>query len=179
MMKKNYKILISVLLTAFTLLSSCDFYESSVPLSDSSKSTIDTSLTGRWVNAEKENSSGAEYFDITAFNEHEYLVKTPMLKDSRYESVYTFRMFNTLLNNKEYFNLVSVDLNEERNYTFYKYDRLKNGDLQVYYLSDDYLRDTVFTGSKELCKFIKANTDSVEAGFKVFGVLHKSKYSTK
>lgn len=154
------------------MLYGCEYYESAVPLTDSSRSVIDTALTGRWVNASEKDADTSDYFDIIPFNKTEYIVKAPVFHNSKFESVYLFKMHNTVLKDNEIFNLLSLNLEESNMYTFYKYEKLADGLIMVYYLSGKELKSK-FNDSKELYKFFKAFPDSINSSFKEFALIRK------
>ncbi|MFH2143369.1 MAG: hypothetical protein ABIJ97_13170, partial [Bacteroidota bacterium] len=92
--------------------------------------------------------------------------------NNQFSSVYLYKMHASILNNGFIFNLLSLNIEESRLYTFYKYENLGNGLIKIFYLSGKNLKSK-FNNSKELYKFLKNNPDSLDLSFKEFAFIRK------
>jgi hypothetical protein len=152
-----------IFLFALVALSSCRFYTSEVPISNSDKSVIDPKLLGKWFGAETniENEDlikkSDDFIELLDFNAKEYAL---MFTSS--EGTMLFRMHNSKIKEMSIFNIfpISNDEEDEPVWFFCEVDNANDEMASVRFISDSLKQQ--FSKSKEMEKFLTKNYDKLQ-----------------
>lgn len=155
------------------LMSSCNHYESRVPITSSSTSGIDKEILGEWIlssDNKKEDTSG--YLEIIPFSNSEYLVQLKEYADSTQyiESIINLRMFSSKIKNNTFLNLQFIGSESDKTYMIYRFKKVSGNRYKVYFLSKDKF-NIEFNNSKSFQEYIEKHPKEFEKSFIVEGVL--------
>lgn len=168
-MKKIHQAIILLILSAF--FTSCEIYESPVPISDSSKSTMDTSLVGHYkviYANDYQDQSKQDFASIMQFNDREYLVRLVSAQDTSIKDILLFKLFNSNVKSKEIFNLGYLEANNKLPvYSFLTYKQLNKDSLGIAMLQKSF-SDKEFDSSKKLRKYMTSKYDSLDLFFEPY-----------
>ncbi len=155
--KRGIGLLLLVLILA--LLCGCP-YDSDVPLSKSSKATIDTELIGEWEFAQKEEEASGT-IHICQFNDHELVIYILVKHESKKGEIECkiHRAFVTVIKDEKFLNVQEVEtLHQKRSWWIVNY--VISGDTFTYRTIDDKLFEKLkkpITSSRALYRFVKQN----------------------
>jgi len=151
-------------LSLISVLSSCHFYQSEVPITTAEKSTIDSKLLGEWhaleYNEETEEvEPSQDKIRVLNFNGKEYAA---MVIDAGKASL--FRMHNSVIDNKTIFNIFPIeDIDNEGKpqYFFFVLDAMNGDSISLRYISDSI--KVKFKTPKELAQHLKKNFKQLQS----------------
>ena len=130
-------------------------YDSSVPLSDAAKATIDKDLIGKWIK-EKKNEKGTLIID--RFNEHELVLL--VVEDGRKKND-SMRAFTTVIEGEKFLNVQEIkDDYDKRKWLFVNYT-VSGGEMSFKTVEDEIFKNKV-KDSDELFALIKKNLKNKE-----------------
>ncbi|BAX80217.1 hypothetical protein [Labilibaculum antarcticum] len=164
-----------LLLFGLLVLTSCNHYESKVPISSSDNSVIEKALLGEWIlTSENKKDDTSGYLEVLPFNDTEYLVQLKEIKDSTQyiESIINIRMFSSEINKDIYLNLQFVGSDSEKDFMIYRFKSISGNRYKVFFLSKDLFSKT-FTNSLSFQKYIENHPKEFEKAFEVEGVIER------
>ncbi|MUP36838.1 hypothetical protein [Labilibaculum euxinus] len=164
-----------LLLLGILVLTSCNHYESKVPISPSGNSVIEKSLLGEWIlSSENKKEEASGYIEVIPFNDTEYLVQLKEIADStkNIESIINIRMFSSEVNENVYFNMQFVGSDSDKGFMIYRYKPIAGNRYKVFFLSKDQF-NKVFPNSKSFKEYIETHTKEFEKYFDVEGILER------
>jgi hypothetical protein len=125
-------------------------YESTVPLSKSSKADIDQALLGAW-----KNTAEGEQFTmiIEQFNDHELLLLG--MEDGKIDRD-VMRAFVTLIKDERFLNVQEIKESPDKRGWYLVHYALSGATLTMW-IVDDKLFTKPFTSSRTLSSFVKKN----------------------
>jgi hypothetical protein len=162
---KLFILVFAVLLT----LSSCKFYTSDVPITDSSKSTIDNTLLGKWFSAEPDSSGKAvmpskKSYTVFDFNGKEYAVLCSEENDYlKVEDYILLKAHNSKISNLNFLNFIPANPQkpeQAEKFTFALVKQNSPDSFSIQFLTDS-LKET-FNSSKAFSSFLKKNLTKLE-----------------
>jgi hypothetical protein len=127
-------------------------YESSVPLSNSCNSAIDSTLLGSWVDP---SAKGSDTIRIMRFNDHEYYVEVHSKGQNGINSISRGRAFVTAIKNQKILNF--CELGEPDKFVFLKYE-IKGNLMKTYSVSDKSIKKPL-NSSRELFSYFTISSD--------------------
>jgi len=161
------------ILLLIILFTSCNYYTSPIPLSDSENSTIDSLLLGRWI-IEAKNEKAGIY--IYPFDKKNYLAsyfefKYDSIKGLK-EDIWHFKMHNTNIGEDTYYNFqpLSFKSNPKELYGVLKLE-VSNNKLAAYILKDEI--DTQFVSSFDFQAYVKLNKEFFNNNFDSLFVIQR------
>jgi hypothetical protein len=163
---KSFILLFVTLLT----LSSCQLYTSDVPITDSSKSTIDNALLGKWYIAEPDSSGKAvmpstNSYTVYDFNGKEYAVLCTGMNENNTaaEDNILLKAHNSKIGNLNFLNFIPAypqKPEEAEKYTFALIKQNNPDSFSIQFLTDS-LKES-FNSSKAFSSFLKKNLNKLE-----------------
>lgn len=157
---KNYIYGLGIIITLF--VTSCDFYESEVPITNSKKSIIDTNAIGNWGYFEGDTLKFG--IRIDALNNNQYILNCIDIGSLEDIGMYdNFIAHSSSIENHKYINIKNLK-REENKYLIFKYE-LK-GDSLITYTISDLTFEQQFDSSKKFEKYIKNNIEYFDSLFK-------------
>ncbi|MFA8433965.1 MAG: hypothetical protein ACEPOZ_05565 [Marinifilaceae bacterium] len=160
-------------LCTLLLLSSCNYYESEVPITSSSEASIDSSLLGQWIlTTEKKEDRIGGYVEIIPFNDHEHLIQLVDYQDSTtlIKSIENIRMFTSTINKRTYFNIQMLEKSGRSNYLIFRTKAISRHRLKLFYLSKD-LFQKKFDRQKHFEEYIEDHQKEFDSYFQLEGIL--------
>jgi hypothetical protein len=166
-----------VLLLLFGILffTSCNHYESKVPISSSENSEIDTNLLGEWtLSSENKKDKISGYLDVIPFNDTEYLIQLNEIADSsKYiKSILNFRMYSSLVQKSEYLNVQFISTDNEKEFMIYRIKAISGNRYKIFFLSKEQF-NREFKDSKSFYDYIEQHEKEFEKAFEVEGILER------
>jgi hypothetical protein len=158
-----------------TLLSSCNHYESSVPLSTPENSNINPALLGEWIlTEEKKEKDTSGFIEVIAFNKNEYLVQLKEYVDSskHIASVVCMRMFDTKIDKNTYLNLQFIGDNNEKSFMIYKFKPISGNRYKIFYLSKEHFIKE-FDQTNKFQAYVRSHIKEFEKSFVQEGILSR------
>lgn len=145
------------------VFSSCKFYTSEVPISNTDKSVIDQKLLGKWFGAEadRENDNlfkkSDDFLELLGFNSKEYA-----LMFTSAEGTMLFRAHNSIIKDRTIFNVfpISNEAQDEPTWLFYQIESSTDEMISLRYISDSLKQK--FSKSKDLEKFLTQNFNKLQ-----------------
>jgi hypothetical protein len=128
-------------------------YESSVPLSNSCTSTIDSTLIGKWINPA--NDGHKDTIEIMKFNEHEYYIEIQTQGTNGINTISRGRGFLTLIRNQKFINYCELGAPEK--FVFLKYE-IRGNLLKISSVSDKNIKQPL-NSSGEMFNYFSQNMD--------------------
>lgn len=165
-------LLIFLVLLIFT---SCNHYESEVPITNSNHSVIDSKLLGQWfLSSENVKDDTSGFLEVIPFNKNEYLIQLKEFVDStrHIESIVNLRMFASEVNNKTYLNLQFIGSENDNQFMIYRFKSISGNRYKLYFLAKDKFTKT-FTDSESFKKHIENHSKEFEKLFEVEGILQR------
>ncbi len=155
-MNKNKQIKIFSLLTSILLIFLCGCpYESIVPLSDISKTIVDSDLIGKWRFAEN-GETGSGTLTVYQYNEKELLF---LIQEDGKNYVDPMKGFVTRIGNSKFLNLHDLKKPiKKRRWVFTNY-KIKKGKLHIRIVDDKIFKRKI-DSSKKLFNFFKSNLNN-------------------
>lgn len=164
-----------LLLFGILVLTSCNHYESEVPISSSSNSVIEESLLGEWfLLSENKKDETSGYLEVMPFNDTEYLVQLKEIEDSTQyiESIINIRMFSSKIKRNTYLNLQFIGADSEKDFMIYRFKAISGNRYKVYFLSKDKFNMN-FVNSDNFREYIEKHPKEFEKAFEVEGILER------
>jgi hypothetical protein len=151
-------------LSIVSVLSSCHFYQSEVPITTAEKSTIDPKFLGEWHTIEyneetEEPQPSPDKIRVLNFNNKEYAA---MLVDAGKVSL--LKMHSSVINNKTIFNIFpieDIDNQGEPKYFFFVLDAVNGDSISLRYITDSIKLQ--FKTPKALEQYLKKNFKQLES----------------
>ncbi|MFK7808689.1 MAG: hypothetical protein AB8F74_12870 [Saprospiraceae bacterium] len=123
----------------FLVISSCEIYQSKVPITNSNDSIINKDLTGRWIGLSQDEFQHYPQIEIMlqSFNEKEYIGQLTHYNDKgrNISSTELYKVFNTIIESDEYLNIKPIGTNDQ-NFIFYKIEKDFKDSIHIRYLTD-------------------------------------------
>lgn len=164
-----------LLLFGILVLTSCNHYESKVPISSSDNSVIEESLLGEWIlSSENKKDETSGYLEVIPFNDTEYLVQLKEVEDStqHIESIINIRMFSSEIKKDVYLNLQFIGADSEKDFMIYRFKSISGNRYKVFFLSKDRFNMN-FTNSASFQEYIEKHPKEFEKAFEVEGILER------
>lgn len=164
-----------LLLFGILVFTSCNHYESKIPISSSNNSKIDTNLLGEWtLSSENDKEKASGYLDVIPFNDTEYLIQLYEIADSsKYiKSILNFRMYSSLVQKNEYLNVQFIGSNKEKEFMIYRIKAISGNRYKIFFLSREQF-NTEFKDSKDFYEYIEQHHKEFEKAFEVEGILER------
>lgn len=164
-----------LLLFGIFVLTSCNHYESEVPISSSSNSVIEECLLGEWfLLSENKKDETSGYLEVMPFNDTEYLVQLKEIEDStqNIESIINIRMFSSKIKRNTYLNLQFIGADSEKDFMIYRFKAISGNRYKVYFLSKDKFNMN-FINSDSFREYIEKHPKEFEKAFEVEGILER------
>lgn len=164
-----------LLLFGILVLTSCNHYESKVPISSSSNSVIEEAILGKWIlSSENKKDETSGYIEVIPFNDTEYLLQLKDVDDSTQsiKSIINIRMFSSEVNNNVYLNLQFIGTDIEKDFLIYRFKPISGNRYKIFFLSKDQF-NMKFTNSKNFREYIEKNSKDFEKYFEVEGILER------
>ena len=164
-----------LIVLAIFVLTSCNHYESEVPITNSDNSIIDSNLLGQWYlssDNKKENTSG--FLEIIPFNKSECLVQLKEFVDSsdHIQSIVNMRMFSSKIKKDTYLNIQFLGSDDDNKFFIYRFKSISGNRYKLYFLSKEKFTKE-FTDSKSFKAYIEQNSKEFEKAFEVEGILKR------
>lgn len=163
------------LLFGILVLTSCNHYESKVPISSSNNSVIEESLLGEWfLSSENKKDEKSGILEVLPFNDTEYLVQLKEIEDSTQyiKSILNIRMFSSEIKNNIYLNLQFIGTDSEKDFMIYCFKPISGNRYKVFFLSKDKFNMN-FTKSENFKKYIEEHSKEFEKAFEIEGILKR------
>jgi len=164
-----------LLLLGILVLTSCNHYESKLPISSSDNSVIEKSLLGKWIlSSENKKDETSGYLEVLPFNDTEYLVQLKEVEDSTQyiESIINIRMFSSEVKKNIYLNLQFIGNDSEKDFMIYRFKSISGNRYKVFFLSKDRFNMN-FTNSLSFQEYIEKHPKEFEKAFEVEGILER------
>ncbi|PKQ63598.1 hypothetical protein BZG02_09530 [Labilibaculum filiforme] len=156
-------------------MTSCNHYESKVPISSPSNSIIEESLLGEWIlSPESKSEEASGYLEVIPFNDNEYLVQLKEYADStkHIESIINIRMFASEVSKNTYFNLQFIGTDIDKGFMIYRFKPVSGNRYKVFFLSKNEFNKT-FPNSKSFREFVEKNPKEFDKYFEMEGILER------
>ncbi len=166
---------ILLLLFGILVLTSCNHYESKVPISSSTNSVIEEDLLGQWIlSSENKKDETSGFLEVIPFNNTEYLVQLKEVDDSTQyiESVINLRMFSSEVNKNVYLNLQFIGNDNEKDFLIYRFKPISGNRFKIFFLAKDQF-NMKFINSEKFKEYIEKNTADFEKYFELEGILER------
>ena len=119
-----------LIVLAIFVLTSCNHYESEVPITNSDNSIIDSDLLGQWyLSSDNKEDDTSGFLEVIPFNKTEYLVQLKEFVDSseHIESIVNMRMFSSKIKKDTYLNLQFIGSDDDNKFLIYRFKSISVG----------------------------------------------------
>ncbi|MBI9060220.1 hypothetical protein L3049_21385 [Labilibaculum sp. DW002] len=164
-----------LIVLAIFVLTSCNHYESEVPITNSDNSIIDSDLLGQWyLSSDNKEDDTSGFLEVIPFNKTEYLVQLKEFVDSseHIESIVNMRMFSSKIKKDTYLNLQFIGSDDDNKFLIYRFKSISGNRYKLYFLSKEKFTKK-FTNPKSFESYIEQNSKEFEKSFEVEGILKR------